>query len=73
MSPVPILLLYVHQKMCVSLYPPGPSILADRQQRMALLLRRHFTWPLRPVLGKNQTIHNWATLLGDNPPCVISP
>lgn len=53
----------------------GPSILADRQRRMALLLRRHNKWPLRPILarGKNQTIHNWATLLGDNPPCVVSP
>lgn len=51
----------------------GPSILADRKQRMALLLRRHNKWPLRPVLGRNETVHNWATLLGDNPPCVISP
>lgn len=50
-----------------------PSVLADRKRAMALLQKRHNKWPLRPVRGFNQTIHNWATLLGDNPPCVVSP
>jgi hypothetical protein len=51
----------------------APSILADRRRRMALLLRQYNRWPLRPVLGRNETVHNWATLLGENPPCVVSP
>lgn len=51
----------------------APSIRADKRRRMALLLRQYNRWPLRPVLGKNETVHNWATLLGENPPCVVSP
>lgn len=52
----------------------GPSIMAERKRKMAMLIRHHNKWPLRPVLGgHNERVHNWATLLGDNPPCVVSP
>jgi hypothetical protein len=55
-------------------YEPNtpPSIMAERQQHLQRLRRSHARWPLRPVLGYNQEVDNWATLLGSNPPCVLS-
>jgi hypothetical protein len=52
--------------------PAPPSVLSDRRKRLAAVRRAHRTWPVRPVVRFNQTVHNWATLLGSNPPCVLS-
>ena len=45
---------------------------AQRKQRLAGVLRTHRQWPVTGVVPQGQRVHNWATLLGHNPPCTVA-
>jgi hypothetical protein len=50
-----------------------PSVLrAERAAKLDALRQTHKTWPLTGVVQQGQRVHNWATLLGHNPPCTVS-
>jgi hypothetical protein len=51
----------------------GASAAAQRKQRLADVLRTHRHWPVTGVVPQHgQRVHNWATLLGHNPPCTVA-
>lgn len=53
----------------------APADLRQQQQARIAALRasgQHNTWPLTGAVKQGQRVHNWATLLGHNPPCTVS-
>lgn len=54
-----------------TLIPAG--LRAQQQERLAALRSSpHASWPLTGRVQQGKRVHNWATLLGHNPPCTVS-
>jgi hypothetical protein len=50
-----------------------PASLRGKQaQRLADVRSSHNAWPVTGSVQQGQRVHNWATLLGHNPPCTLS-
>lgn len=50
-----------------------PAALRQQQaERLQALRQTHKAWPLTGAVQHGQRVHNWATLLGHNPPCTVS-
>lgn len=49
-----------------------PALRAAQADRLAELRQTHRAWPLTGSVQQGQRVHNWATLLGHNPPCTVS-
>lgn len=48
------------------------SLRAQQAQRLADVRSSHKAWPVIGSVQQGQRVHNWATLLGHNPPCTVS-
>jgi hypothetical protein len=45
---------------------------AARRQRLAEALATHRQWPVTGAVRQGARVHNWATLVGHNPPCTVA-
>jgi hypothetical protein len=48
------------------------SLRAQQAQRLAVVRSSHKAWPVTGSVQQGERVHNWATLVGHNPPCTLS-